>query len=412
MTPATNRTVRVHKDHTKIRHTVAMQVEEKGTAKPKIRLKKRISAAKAGVSGGATSSGVSPASSAPISQCGNNPLDRMCLKLLDWDVSGTSSSFTSSSSSMVEDCPPCSLTFDSYRCYVNTWEPLLVEEIRASILSCCPISTFEENTEKCSMQLPSDLESGYTPLVTAQLTVPGNMKCSPSYLDIVYMCEVPPPCENAMNTRPRQPNVLSNGFVNISKTVPPRPPPPPPPCLNPVPRKGFFAIVTAPPRRNEVILTFLRRRVLESRLDKNPKKFSIGQYDCKVLTCVNSSWREFLALHEAHRMPLLPYILQPCHSAIVSSTRTIPAASTAPCAVMSEDLRNQNVVTSGREVIGAHTPADIKEDGKCFFLEGVGVAFQEYVQSTFNTSQRLAMQCAVQKKEGFSLIQGPPGTGM
>ena len=323
---------------------------------------------------------------APASECGNNPLNRLCLKLLDWDI------FSSTSQDVVENLPTVPITFDSYRSYVKTWEPLLIEEMRASILSNCPVSSFDKNTSLCSIQLPSDLDCQTTPLITVMATPfkseDKSMKSStasdrkdssvvPVHMDIVLLSPVTPPTPSTS----QQSKVLPHGFVNISRTG-----------IRKVLDKqqtdkdmksnSFLAIVSAPSQGGEISFTFHRKRVLDSRKNKNNTKYEVAQYRCKVLTSLHSNWREFLALHEAYRMPLLRDILQP---AIVEES---------PLSIK-KDL-------SG---------AKVEKESYLRCMDGVGDAFNDYIHNHFNESQQRAVHCAVDKGRGFSLIQGPPGTG-
>lgn len=87
-------------------------------------------------------------------------------------------------------------------------------------------------------------------------------------------------------------------------------------------------------------------------------------------------------------MPLLPYILCPSMSTSTPTSDTAVAEVT----MKSEESKSSDKQTQ-------------------WLMEGVGEAFNAYIHANFNSSQRRAVQCAVQRSQGFSLIQGPPGTG-
>lgn len=379
-----------------------MHIEDKDSTKPKIRLKRRITAAKndnnVNVLSGSQSTHVTPPS-----ECNNNPVDRLCRKLLDWDIIG--------SDKKEVPLPTLPMTFDSYRSYVNIWEPLLIAEMKANILSGCPISSFETNLSTCSLQLPSDLGSGRLPLVYVQATFPlstggtdekrSNRSAPQSsvvvYMDLLLLTEVPPPPPpSTSSSKPL------NDFINISRTplkAPPGPAPPPPP------KQCFLALVTSQPlpRSGQVTLSLHRQRVIKVIGEENSSRFTEKQYTCKVLSSLVSVGREFLALHEAHRMPLLPLLLQP------STPSTLTDSAIPPRDVVKKEL------CDGDGGVGADASSSSSEKshlaGDEWRMEGVGPAFQRYLHSAFNPSQRRAIQCAVERRRGFSLIQGPPGTG-
>ena len=73
--------------------------------------------------------------------CDVNPLDRLCELLLDWPIleeitDGRSSKSTSNIQNI--KLPNC---FPTHELYLSSWEPLILEEIKASVLSNLPLST-------------------------------------------------------------------------------------------------------------------------------------------------------------------------------------------------------------------------------------------------------------------------------
>lgn len=324
---------------------------------------------------------------APVSECGNNPLNRLCVKLLDWDINNPSLN-------QGRPLPSVPMTFENYRSYVNTWEPLLVEEMRANILSTCPPSTFKQDTSICSIQMPSDLETKLTSLLTVQgsMSMSGLTGRGPAFMDILLLTERINP-HNKYKAKP--PGSLPNGFVNISKSRPASATSIPP-SADSNGQQSFLAIVNSQTWTNEITLTLHRQRVLKSQKDKDTSKLSVAEYTCKVLCGLTSSWREFLSLHEAHRMPLLPYLLNPSASSSTATATSSALSTHPPPPPPPAALASKKTETMPQQP---------------WRMDGVGEAFNTYIQSNFNSSQRRAVSCAVERSRGFSLIQGPPGTG-
>ena len=231
---------------------------------------------------------------------------------------------------------------------------------------------------------------------------------SPAYMDIVLLSEIvvpPPPSASSRKSalsKPKPVHIIPKPIVNISRSAPLAPPPPfspptPSPSSSPpmnTARKCFLALVSTQTRGNELTFTLHRQRVVHSRTGIKNATFSVSNYSCKVLASLTSCWREFLALHEAYRMPLLPHILNPTMSSSMSVSVATPS--------LKKEGGEKDNNNEAKEGVG---------DPTSWQMEGVGEAFNAYIHSTFNASQRRAVQCAVEKSKGFSLIQGPPGTG-
>lgn len=66
-----------------------------------------------------------------------NPLERLCELLLPWQLLNSLSEFNLQKN-LIDECEEQSILpigFESFQHYVAVWEPLLIEEIKASILS-------------------------------------------------------------------------------------------------------------------------------------------------------------------------------------------------------------------------------------------------------------------------------------
>ena len=91
-----------------------------------------------------------------------NPLDRMCELLLDWQILANiegGRGLKENSSLPRESLPTF---FASHRSYIEHWEPLLVEEVKACILSNLPLNT--KGRSKCGTAMVSSQGGGNTNL--------------------------------------------------------------------------------------------------------------------------------------------------------------------------------------------------------------------------------------------------------
>jgi hypothetical protein len=79
-----------------------------------------------------------------------NPLDRLCELLLDWrilDDVGRKLDFRSE----VTAFPNLQNSFPCYQEYLSSWEPLLIDEMKANILTNLPMSTKRQSKRGTAM---------------------------------------------------------------------------------------------------------------------------------------------------------------------------------------------------------------------------------------------------------------------
>ena len=99
-----------------------------------------------------------------------NPLDRMCELLLGWRILedvGRGRSSKNTSSSDLERLP---YTYPDYEAYLKSWEPLLIEEVKAGVLTNLPLNTkrlSKSGTAMISSQGSSSIKSPLTNLNAA-----------------------------------------------------------------------------------------------------------------------------------------------------------------------------------------------------------------------------------------------------
>jgi hypothetical protein len=92
-----------------------------------------------------------------------NPLDRLCELLLDWrilDDIGRGRERERDSTSARTECAKLPNSYATHQQYLTSWEPLLIQEIKAGILSNLPLST--KRASKCGTAMISAQDSSRT----------------------------------------------------------------------------------------------------------------------------------------------------------------------------------------------------------------------------------------------------------
>lgn len=87
----------------------------------------------------------------------NNPLDRFCELLLNWNIINENNEQTDDINKL-HSIPDL---FESYRQYISIWEPLFIIETKASIYSSLSL---EENFGKCRV-VPQNYEEKNSPVI-------------------------------------------------------------------------------------------------------------------------------------------------------------------------------------------------------------------------------------------------------
>jgi hypothetical protein len=86
-----------------------------------------------------------------------NPLERMCELLLSWLILEDLSKGRSSNSTAPSECSRLPTSYLTHQSYVESWEPWLIEEVKASILSNLPLNTRKQS--KCGTAMVSSQDS-------------------------------------------------------------------------------------------------------------------------------------------------------------------------------------------------------------------------------------------------------------
>lgn len=83
----------------------------------------------------------------------SNPLDKLCALLLGWQILDDVGKERSSISLCDSNYAPLPTSYENFLQYLACWEPMLVEEIKAGILSNLPLSTKRQS--KCGIAMVS-----------------------------------------------------------------------------------------------------------------------------------------------------------------------------------------------------------------------------------------------------------------
>jgi len=349
---------------------------------------------------------------APVSyrpEC-NNPLDRFCELLLNWSISDTDKN----KQHEVNEERTVPLTFSSYSSYVKTWEPLLIIETRACILSSIPTKCGTGSVRAC----PVDMEHVSSPLVKLQCALSNDTDNSATRATSVGVMSLLLFSSIGLE---------SSGGSALPNELPDK-------------TSYFLGLVTSQQRGNELQVSAFRTQFTTFlKVDENAAKQKFRQrgttpafmLNYKVLGGLTSSFREFLALHEAYRMPIIHSLLNPVASSVLLEEKGEPSRPDTPPHVSpprglhipaSEvplgELRTEDspYEEKSRKSTSLSDVEDVSNEGgngktKRWEMEGVGVAFNRHLHGRYNDSQLQAIRSAVETPTGFCLIQGPPGTG-
>lgn len=289
----------------------------------------------------------------------SSPLDRFCELLIEWDLRVPLNS--------ILNVPPIPLSFASYSSYVKTWEPFLIREVQANLLSSLP------KTPTCgSCQLrPMDLEDTKNKLLKLQCSLSSSDKTSSMQVVLISIL----PQQRLQNM------VTTRDFHEGDKAI--------------------IGVITGQYRQQVEVMV------------RREKYFEIIRNSCTPqplcyteIGGVTSHFREFLALHEAHRTPILPAVLRPALSLADGGAAcpSTPPHCTPKGAFARAEVALGEVDTEEEDLLASIRDAKWE-------MPGVGVAFNAFMHKKFNSSQLEAIRSAVETKKGFCLIQGPPGTG-
>ena len=299
----------------------------------------------------------------------SNPIDRFCEVILKWKLDADDSD-----TSYLLDLPTVPLNFGSYSKYVQAWEPLLTRETQANLMSSL---SRKPNVGKCQM-CPSDaLDDARSLLIKLECSLEGYDKAG------------------SMQMLLFSPTTGSELQAMAGKKK------------FPESTKYILGMVIAHQRHMYMVMV-LRETYVDfvSRIPVTGSSKSSSQSRSMTMTYmevggVTSQFREFLALHEAYRMRILRVLLQPAMLMCRAGSSTppqSPPSSVSPSVALGD-------IDTGEED-GSRGSRLTKWN-----MAGVGWAFNSYLHSKFNDSQRGAIQSAVETNTGFCLIQGPPGTG-
>lgn len=329
----------------------------------------------------------------------SNPLDRLCESLLSWEILNE---IKNPINKQYDQVPLC---FRDYSQYLKTWEPLLMEEIKSSILST--ISSLLSNqviTGKINMECTDIVDNGslllkfdcnYSTEKFNNLSKSStNERNSISSMDLVLISKDPILFPiNSSSVINRQLNEQRHFLALVSHSRSDNKK-----CQMKV-HRSFLSLdmikntSLANPLNTDKTLSD-KNYSIESKISATYKKTS-SQMASSVVNTIHlqglhfvvldslvSYWREFLALHDMRTsVCLVNSVLQP-----------FPRSHIEPSPATTSDIKE---------------PPELLKPS----LPGLTDRFLDTLRSRLNTSQMKAVYRSVDGAVGFTLIQGPPGTG-
>ena len=303
-----------------------------------------------------------PASTAPATAPSGQPSlptfdssisveDRFCEKLLPWDFSSD------------VDLPSLQSVYSSYEQYLQAWEPVLIDEIRANILSEINSSSRWNNgkfsysnfafVKSTSRVQYMNYTIDYSPASTALESVE---KHSLANMDLILITYV------------SLPNSLTSGRILQMKS------------------STYILGIILSSKRNEIQMKVLTNAwtqwmVLANQYHKSSSSSNLSDGEQRsfpiyyvVLNGLMSSYREYSALFSIQKSPLLSTIIQ------------LPHSLTPP-----------------------QSPLPYEEDR---IFSDIGTQLYPILKNNYNSSQLEAIYISAERNQrGITLIQGPPGMG-
>ena len=367
-----------------------------------------------------------------------NPLDRMCEKLLDWNILAYVMSSDEDGEGRSDDWGAkkvIPIRYESQADYFSTWEPLVIEEIKAMVVSNVSTSrgsgAYTPSSDRCGQFRIGGGEGvdKNTSLVklhalyhnTAQqeagdVLAPKCRRDALGSMDLILLSEAP------IKLPITAASVAAIAKHTVSKC-----------CVAMVMSSnrmdGNGVMIKVNKRAWEAMKQFMQQKAsigVGSVPDTLPGTTlktgsSAGQAALKALAggivvhfthldSLMSSWREFMALHELSQSSTLnPQLLaQLLCSVQPADGETVAGKVSADAAALG------TLGTSG--MTAAPTPNLISSSSSSssvsppLHLDGATPLFEEKLRQRYNPSQLCAIAAAT-THTGFTLVQGPPGTG-
>eukprot|EP01041_Mallomonas_annulata_P007442 gene7442-15222_t len=350
-------------------------------------IKRLVRRGKANESCNQTSSSQIGTSSA-LSQLKRQPLDVLCECILPWRI------FDDIDSRGDQSFPHVPVSFQSLDEYISIWKPMLLEEIKANVLSNLP-NRFND----CSFL--SGASTMFVQPLSNKISITNVEKLLMTYKDqkdkeLCMMDLVLLTPENVSINKDQgrsQPSVYMIGLVTSN--------------AKPDGNKGLIVAVSR--------CMWERFKCQEFATIPNEKQQSSSTMKCTPLTGLTSSWREFMSLYAMETMPLRDLILSGCGSVAtpVDGTETppLPPILSDPNTTPSPNAIGNSIGNRSRPKTELELGFELAVLDRDFRRHSfISENFRSHLDKSFNMSQQRAILKAT-TTGGFTLIQGPPGTG-
>lgn len=320
---------------------------------------------------GRTDSTLDPSKRVSETYVTQDPIERLCKLLLNWRVLDDIVGLNEMKISTIDYMLPT--RFESFGAYVQKWQPLSIEEIKASVLSNLPLSTADKDSPVLISVAPfkdgefesSLLKMNFYPAADSEnnRNVKEEWKLALNMMDLVLLSTVPVP-------RP----LCRSGLAGVE---------PPPKCL--------IGLVTAGRQgstrgANGTLTVF----------GQLWNQFDVPMVtDKKTGTAMRSAPLHCLVLDN-----LIPVLRE--FSAIVKIERCLLGRAVLSSAV--PVVHPSAVSKQPNSDIGADEISAVKRPKELSAL------YSKWLAKQFNGSQLSAIKKA-SSQAPFTLIQGPPGTG-
>eukprot|EP01036_Dinobryon_divergens_P030769 gene30770-40065_t len=302
-----------------------------------------------------------------------NPLERLCKLLLPWkilDLSSKENVLADSSGEVECTFNHIPILFQTYQQYVDAFEPLMIEEMKAGILS--NLKSGEAQTSHCQFSVLESFEKvGELTVLETDFKISDRVEC-PQVYDVIIISKDP------VFTRTASAYVENEVIYTVAIVV----------NCNSISGNKVYQLKTFTKSWNS-----LQESIPPNAVDKKTTqdaKIRVFRLLFTYVDNLRSVWREFQGLHQ---IGCNPAILQE----ILGANRVMTMATTPPLQP-SDDFSASSSLTIGKE---------FKSE---IYSVGLPTNFVKYVNSSFNSSQIEAI-CTSVADQGFTLIQGPPGTG-
>lgn len=299
--------------------------------------------------------------------------DRFCTKILDWKLNSDST----------DDIPQSLLPeYETYEQYVMHWEPCLVEEVKATLLSAVS-SRYNFTRGDVILENFTSVESTakvrllkYTTDFSPSSTGPIDIRNKTDSIrlmtnDLVLLTYTQLTSINADTIKSLPPSTYVLAFVASAKRYEFQIK-----VLNGAWKQlNIFANEHTKTQHRNSSTPSLPDNTTSSLIPKSRMQYI-------VLDSVTSSFREYNALLSLNRSLFLSNIIS-----LRNPSKQVQSSSIQP-------------------ITPPSSPSSVDQSS----ISGIGTVLYPILEAKYNTSQLEAIRMSAHKSEGLTLVQGPPGT--